>query len=37
METKGIIDFLHESCANLFKKDPIMKDIRDLKLEPKES
>ena len=23
METKGVIDFLHENCANLFKKDPI--------------
>lgn len=25
METKGVIEFLHEACANLFKKDPIQK------------
>lgn len=37
METKGVIDFLHEATANLFKKDPIQKDIKDLKLEPKEA
>ncbi|CAD8183309.1 unnamed protein product [Paramecium pentaurelia] len=37
LETKGVIDFLHEACASLFKKDPIKKDIQDLKLEPKES
>lgn len=23
LETKGVIDFLHEACANMFKKDPI--------------
>ena len=37
METKGVIDFLHEACANLFKKDPIAEDIRKFKLEPKEA
>jgi hypothetical protein len=37
METKGVIDFLHEACANLFKKDPLCKEIKHLKLEQKES
>lgn len=36
IETKGVIDFLHEACANIFKKDPILKDIKNIKIEPKE-
>ena len=36
METKGVIDFLQEACVSLFKKEPLITDIRELKLEPKD-